>query len=192
MKGFWKVAFGLICGLLSAGVILLASNSPRGKAITLSPPPPPEPIQVHVTGAVKNPGLYELPGLSRVGDAIRIAGGLTTKAYSQTLNLAAFLQDGERVFVPYQPTESPPNNIIGSQGAKEATVDPLQPININTASQVELERLPGIGPKIALRIIDYRNLHGPFDEIEDIQNVSGIGPKTFEDLKGLITVEISP
>lgn len=191
MRGLWKAAFVLVCVLLGTGLIVLVSSPPRGKGITLSPPPSPEPIQVFVTGAVANPGLYKLPAKSRVGDAIQAAGNFSNQAYSQTLNLAAFLQDGERVFVPYQPTEVSQKDISNSRSTVEQTIDPYQPININTASQPELELLPGIGPTIALRIIEYRDLHGPFSKIDDIQNVSGIGSKTFEELKELITVEIN-
>jgi competence protein ComEA len=195
-KDAWKVAFGVLCGLLSAGIILLASSPPRGEAVTLLPPPSPEPIQVHVAGAVAEPGLYHLPINSRVEDAIQAAGGFLSQADSQSLNLAAFLADGSRVVVPYQPTEIPEMAqrlepievpISGMQ-----TPDSDHPININIASQEELESLPGIGPVTAAKIIDYRDLHGPFATIEAIQDVSGIGPKTFEQIKALITVGITP
>ena len=191
MKDIWKVAFGLVCGFLGAGLIILASSSPRGNAITLSPPPSPEPIQVFVTGAVVNPGLYKLAANSRVGDAIQAAGGFSTQAYSQTLNLAALMHDGERIFVPFQPTEIPADDTSRSRSIEVQTIDPYQQININTANQSELELLPGIGPAIAQRIIEYRESNGPFSNIEDIEKVSGIGPAKFDAIKELITVEIS-
>jgi competence protein ComEA len=140
--------------------------------------------------------LYHLPINSRVEDAIQAAGGFLSQADSQSLNLAAFLADGSRVVVPYQPTEIPEMAqrlepievpISGMQ-----TPDSNHPININIASQEELESLPGIGPVTAAKIIDYRDLHGPFATIEAIQDVSGIGPKTFEQIKALITVGITP
>ena len=114
------------------------------------------------------------------------------EAYSQTINLAAFLQDGTRVHVPHQPTAVPQDLPSRASGGGLLTPDSSQPININTASQIELESLPQIGPVTAVKIIEYRETHGPFSTIEEIQNVSGIGPKTFEQIKDLITVEITP
>jgi competence protein ComEA len=192
MKDLWKAVFYVLCGLLGAAIILVASSPPRGGAITLLPPPTPEPIQVHVTGAVVQPGLYSLPAKSRVQDAILAAGGLLPAAYSQTINLAAFVEDGARVLVPYQPTATP-QAIVGRAPVTELlTPESSQLININTASQSELESLPQIGPVTAVKIIEYRETHGPFSTIDEIQNVSGIGPKTFEKIKDLITVEVTP
>ncbi len=192
MKDFWKVAFGVLCGLLAAAIVLVASSPPRGGAITLLPPPTPEPIQVHVVGAVFQPGVYSLPAKSRVQDAIQASGGLLPEANSQTINLAAFIQDGERVFVPFQPTSTPQDLPNRTPATGPLTPDGSQLININTASQSELESLPQIGPVTAGKIIEYREAHGPFSTIEEIQNVSGIGPKTFDKIKDLITVEILP
>ena len=107
MKEFWRVAFAVVCGLLGAGILWVASSPPRGEAITLSPPPSPEPILVHVAGAVAQPGLYRLPAESRVQDAVQAAGGTLPEAHTETLNLAAFIQDGARLHVPYQPTDIP-------------------------------------------------------------------------------------
>jgi competence protein ComEA len=192
MKDIWKVAFGTVCGLLGAAIILIAVRPPRGNVITLSPPPTPEPIQVYITGAVGNPGVYSLPHKSRVDDAIQAAGGLLPQANAQNLNLAAFLQEGTHIRVPYLPTAIPTGSspIVPSTQGKTTTGE--FPININTASQEELEMLPQIGPVIAANIIEYRTTHGPFETIDAIQNVSGIGPKTFDEIKELIIVEISP
>jgi competence protein ComEA len=127
-----------------------------------------------------------------VQDAILAAGGLLPEAYSQTINLAAFVEDGARVLVPYQPTATP-QAIVGRAPVTELlTPESSQLININTASQSELESLPQIGPVTAVKIIEYRETHGPFSTIDEIQNVSGIGPKTFEKIKDLITVEVTP
>ena len=192
MKDLWKVVLVFVGGLLVAGIILVVISPPRGEAITLTPPPSPEPILVHVSGAVIEPGVYSLPPSSRVGDAIETAGGLLPDAYPQTLNLAAFITDGARVYVPFQPTPTSPGGIGVTAPSRSIQIDIEGPININTASQEELETLPGIGPVTAEKIIEYRTTIGPFSTIEEIQEVSGIGPKTFEDIKDLITVEISP
>ena len=180
---WWAIAYGVVCGLLAAGIILLGSRFPRGEAIQLRPPPSPQPILVDVTGAVVQPGVYSLPYGSRVFDAIEAAGGLTEAAVTKPLNLAAFLEDGQKVWVP-QATATP---IPGIPSAERASgVEVL--VNINTASQNQLEELPEIGPVTAQRIIAYRETNGPFLKIEDIQKVEGIGQATFEKIKDLITV----
>lgn len=187
MKDWWKIAFGVLCGLLGAGLILLVARQPRGESIRLLPPPTPAPLIVHVDGAVAQPGVYTLAVGSRVQDAIQAAGGLLPEANTASVNLAAILQDGSRVFVPtLQPTSPPGAPIVSPPARFSPSLGNL--ININTATQAELESLPGIGPALAQRVIAYREANGPFQSIEDIMKVSGIGPKTFEKIKDLITV----
>lgn len=188
----WPLSLGVLIGLLAGGVILLVSSPRRGEAVHLLPPPTPSPLIVHVSGAVAQPGVYALPQGSRVQDAIHIAGGFLPQANEQALNLAAPLQDGSLIWVPSQVEVIPPINPSGApaspSGPAPATAV-LQPlININTATQEELESLPGIGPALAGRIIEYRNTHGPFANIEAIQEVSGIGPAIFAKIRDLISV----
>ncbi|MEJ2348723.1 MAG: SLBB domain-containing protein [Anaerolineales bacterium] len=90
MKTWWGIAFGVLCGLFGAGILLLASRQPRGEPIQLRPPPTPPPVIVHVTGAVAQPGVYTLASESRVEDAVQAAGGVSPQADVQSLNLAAF------------------------------------------------------------------------------------------------------
>jgi competence protein ComEA len=184
---WWALAFGVLGGLLSAGVILLVSSQPRGSAVQLQPAPSAAPILVHVSGCVHNPGVYALPRTSRMQDAILAAGGLLPEADEQILNLAAPLKDGERVKVSSRrPTAAalPPDSTLPATGGG--------PVNLNWATQAELESLPGIGPEMAKRILDYRDQNGPFENIEAIQQVSGIGPATFARLQNLITVDETP
>ena len=200
MKHWWVVALGVVIGLLSAGVLWLASLPPRGNPITLLPPPTPVPIQVHVDGAVEAPGVYALPPESRVQDALAVAGGLTDEAEAAGLNLAAKLEDGQQVTVPTQirvevSTPQTPEQPQAGDPPTEApsTSGPnFSLININTATQGELETLSGIGPVTAQKIIAFREENGPFTSIEEIQKVSGIGPVTFEKISGFITVEEVP
>jgi len=197
MKNWWTVALGVVFGLLAAGVVTLASQPPRGHPIELLPPPTPVPIQVHISGAVQNPGLYALLPGSRVQDAIEAAGGLSDNADLSGLNLAAPLEDGSLIQIStLQPTIAPTEQPLPSSRALVLPVVEPPPtedsetalININTASQAELETLSGIGPVTAQKIIDYRNANGPFAAIDEIQKVSGIGPATFEKIKDFITV----
>jgi len=186
-RAAWQISFGILIGILAAGVIALLASPPRGKAILLAPPPTPRPLTVHLSGAVLQPGVYSLPPGSRVQDGIQAAGGLSEEADASLLNLAAPLQDGGRVHVP---SRSPalPDSPAASSTLPQETSPAGGLININTASLSELESLPGIGPTLAQRIIDYRQSSGPFAAIEDVQNVSGIGPTRFEQIKGLISV----
>ena len=195
---WWAMALGVMFGLLSAGVILLASQPPRGNEITLLPPPTKIPIQVHVSGAIHNPGVYALAPGSRVRDAIQAAGGLTDKADDTSLNLAAQLEDGARLQIPTQIQVDilTPGAVIKSEDEQSSsrstppnTESPHQPININSADQSSLETLSGIGPVTAQKIIAFREENGPFTSIEEIQKVSGIGPVTFEKIKDFITVD---
>lgn len=191
MKPGWMAAISILVGLLAAGLLELASRPPRGTAIQLLPPPTPAPLKVHIAGAVQHPGVVELPPDSRVEDAIQAAGGLTETADITTLNLAAQVQDGEKITIPSQTATA-----TGLPTSVQATSTPAEPttakININTATQQELETLPGIGPAIAARIIAYRQEHGPFQRIEQIMDVQGIGPATFDKIKTYIAVEEQP
>jgi len=140
-------------------------------------------IIVDVAGAVKNPKVVELPADSRVADAVTAAGGLTESADTSQVNQAAFLTDGEKIYIP----EIDENNaeIKGFSGivSKDASK-----IDINTATSEELQTLDGVGPATAEKILDYRNDVGYFKKIEEIKNVDGIGEKTYENLKNDITV----
>lgn len=158
-------------------------------------------IVVHVVGAVEKPGVYKLPAGSRVVDAVDTAVP-SPDARLELLNLAAPLLDGQQVVVlseeDYQELNrgGPVTPQVGIYSG--AAFSPAMGsaaggtggslININTAGQSELETLPGIGPSLAQRIIDYRNANGPFLSPEDIKNVSGIGDKRFEQIKDKITV----
>ena len=197
MKNWWNVTLGVVIGLLASGVILLASQHPRGIPIKLLPPPTPIPIQIHISGEVQNPGVYDLPIGSRVKDAIEAAGGYTENANNTALNLAATLEDGAQVQVPTKPQMETPSPAAPTTPEHEGApslpttpnTEPLsQPININTADQASLETLTGIGPVKAETIITFREEYGPFSSIEEIQKVPGIGPVTFEKIKDFLTV----
>ena len=189
MKNLWGIAFGVVCGFLGVGLLLLATGKPRGESIQLSPPPTPAPMIVHVTGAVNQPGVYSLPAGSRVGEAIETAGGLARDADPSIINLAMLLEDGMQIWIPYQLIESVDLETPVMEISLPTQSQLAGKININTATQIELESLSGIGPVIAKAIIQYRLDNGPFTEIEEIQEVSGIGPATFEKIKPYITVK---
>lgn len=145
-------------------------------------------IYVHVSGAVKNPGLYKLSSESRVNDALEVATPLA-KADINQLNLAQKLGDGQKVIVPAKGEKINLLEQAAGQAAGQTQGMGGAKININTATTQELDTLPGIGPAYAERIIQYRTEHGPFLKLEDVQEVQGIGPKMFENMKERISVD---
>jgi len=154
---------------------------------TPAPTPTRAPIRVHVSGAVRQPAVYRLPPGSIVQAAVEAAGGPASDADLDCINLALELQDQQQVYVPHQGEQSPPPPVSGGASEGGGTMGTL--VNINTATEAELQTLPRVGPATAQRIIAYREANGPFETIEDIQDVSGIGPATFEGLKELITAK---
>ena len=181
-------------------------------------------IIIHITGAIKKEGIYELKENSRIADAIEAAEGLTENANIQDINLAYVLEDGEKIHIPTKEeikqrnsetteksidkttiyvtkntggteksasnTEKNTGNTNNSGNTKNnnSTTNKNEKININTATQAELETLPGIGPSTALKIINYRKENGKYKTIEDIKKVSGIGDSKYNKIKELIKI----
>jgi competence protein ComEA len=141
-------------------------------------------VAVHVAGRVRRPGLVRLPAGSRVQDAIRAAGGSTSGADLDALNLARRLTDGEQVLVP-GPGDPPPPPPPGAGPRTGAT--PSAPLDLNAATLEQLDALPGVGEVTAGRIIAYRSAH-PFTAVDELLEVPGIGQRRFEQLKDLVTV----
>ncbi len=141
-------------------------------------------IVVDVRGAVAKPNVYSLPPGSRVQDALLLAGGALDIADISVLNLARKLNDGEQIYVPAMGDATPALGTAPFSGTPFRKL-----VNINTATMAELDALPGIGPSIAQRIVDYRTQNGPFKKIEDIKKVRGIGDALFKQIENLITVQ---
>lgn len=150
---------------------------------------PGAPVLVHVAGAVDAPGVVELPGGSRVVDAVRAAGGLRPDADPDRLNLAAVIDDGHRIVVPVKgepvPEELPLTG--GGSGPDGATgVDAV--VDLNAATAEQLETLPGVGPATAAAILAHRDANGPFRSVESLIDVRGIGEAKLEAVRDLVTV----
>ncbi|MGV8896157.1 MAG: helix-hairpin-helix domain-containing protein [Rhodoglobus sp.] len=138
-------------------------------------------IFVHILGAVERPGLYSLSEGDRAIDAVAAAGGFIDTADQRQLNLARFVVDGEQIVVPVigeipDAAAANPGSTVGGK------------VNINTADEAALDTLPQVGPAMAARIIAYRTANGRFEAIEDLMNVTGVGAKTFEGMRDLVTV----
>lgn len=182
------IVIGLTGGLLGAGILYLTSSQPSGIPIQLNQKPTPAPIIIHVIGAVKNPGVYSLPHKSRMLDAIEAAGGYLPAADQGALNLAGYLEDGDRVSVPETITITQSRISLANTQFKFPGQPVEELVNINLAAQTELESLPGIGEVRSSQIIAYRQENGFFTSIDQIQKVPGIGPKIFENIQDYITV----
>ena len=143
-------------------------------------------ITVDVKGAVKSPGIYDLPVGSRVHDAVQKAGGLTDEADSKSLNLAQKVSDEALVYVPTKGEE------VASQQTASGTTPSTskeKKVNLNKASLEELKQVKGLGGKRAQDIIDHREANGKFKSVDELKKVSGIGAKTIEKLKDYVTVD---
>lgn len=149
-------------------------------------------IIIHVAGCVKNTGIIKINEGARIADVIDKAGGITNDADISKVNLAYIVKDAQKIYIPsiydeetieYISTENGDNVVINDNIGGEKNM-----ININTATQTELEQLSGIGPSTALKIINYREENGKFKSIEDIKNVPGIGDSKFNNIKDMIEV----
>jgi len=134
-------------------------------------------IYVHVAGSVKSPGIYQLDSGTRVYDAVLAAGGFTSKANQASVNMARALNDGEQLLI---------SSGSGPQAFDDSMTSSL--ISLNQASASQLEDLPGVGPALAGRMIDWRTANGGFKTKEDLLNVAGIGDKLFASVKDLVTL----
>jgi competence protein ComEA len=169
--------------LAAAGRLLLrsvpAQSAPAPALVAPTTTASAASIVVDVVGAVRRPGLYRLREGARIADAVGRAGGTTSKAQLELVNVAAPLADGEQVVVPRRGEVTV--NAAGAPGATPATA----PVHLNSATLEQLDTLPGVGPVTAQKIVDYRAQHGPFTSLEELDAIPGIGPARLEQLKGL-------
>ena len=148
-------------------------------------------VVVHVAGAVVRPGVHTLPAGARVVDAVDAAGGMSGAADQSRVNLAALVADGERVYVPTVGEPPPPPVAAGSaqpSGSPAEVAEEGAPIDINTATEADLDELPGVGPATAAAIIEHRQSIGGFTSVDQLLDVRGIGEAKLEQLRPLVRV----
>jgi len=154
-----------------------------------------EEIVVHIAGEIKNPGIVRTTEGARIADVIDKAGGLTELADISNVNLAYIIEDGQKITIPSKTDETSKEYISSENGEGIIQLDSQETtmqnkiININKATQEELQQLQGIGESTATKIIEYRNQNGDFKQIEDLKNVPGIGDAKFEAIKGNIKLK---
>jgi len=182
-----------------AGFTLMALDRRAGPPIVIEDPLLATTLVVSVSGAVASPGLYTLAAGARVADALVAAGGTTSAAAVDAVNPARRLRDEEQLVVPQRGGDPSPPAVIGATepsavaGATEPTAAasdtrPSTPLDLNTASEAELERLPEIGPTLAARIVAQRQAQGPFRAVEELATIEGISPRMVDTLRPLVTV----
>ena len=211
----WKIYDSKNFEQINSDDIMVSSSNDDKKEIGENEDEEEEMMSVHITGEVKNPGVVRVKEGSRIQDIIEKAGGLTENADITDVNLAYVVEDGMKVRITSNDDENLKKNNSGKTDDDEEKsqielakneyitqdsgkgvivsdegIDTSSSIvNINTATQTELEELPGIGPSLASRIVEHRNQNGKFKIIEDIKNVTGIGDSKFEKIKDLIKVK---
>ena len=202
---YWSIAMIGLAVAIVVSVVYLSLNKPETTTVEIQPPlptaterptPTPAPLEIHVVGEVNDMVEGEgvrlsMPPGSRVEDAIEAAGGPTDNANLEAVNLAQLLQDGDRIEIPAKVSadEDGEENASNAEPVPSPTRNAPRIVNINEADLDELTTLPRIGETTAQRIIDYREANGPFETVEDLVNVEGIGEGTLDNLRDLITVE---
>lgn len=201
------ILFGVLIGVGIVGTIVVLNQTPNAEPLTLELPTP-QPtttigptatptavpnVMVFVSGAVAQPGVYELPPGSRVVDALSAAGGPSSDAATEALNQATPLRDGMQIYMPRQGEAAPPVPLVSSETGtgEEVSATPVStgPVRLNSATVADLETLPGIGPSLAERIIEYRDEHGPFTSIAQLSEVRGIGDTILAEIADLIVLD---
>ncbi len=177
--------------------VAISPSAPDGRPVSAAPTvPPPDStsprsgssspqVVVDVVGKVRHPGVYRLPLGSRIDDVLRAAGGALHGVDLTSLNLARKVADGEQIAVGVPAASA---GGATSTGSSSPGGQPAGPVDLNTASPEQLDALPGVGPVLAQRIVDWRTAHGRFDSIDQLREVSGIGPSKFDDIRALVTV----
>ena len=211
--GVTRLIIGLLATIVaSAGIWLLVRPSaplvesvvPHASGVGIVAPlstvPTPLTVRIHVAGAVVRPGVYTVSSSARVVDAVKAAGGATSRADLERINLAQTIIDTEQIFVPFhssrttkitvaprlRPSRTTVPSALPIVGVPSTTATPL--INLNSATSDQLDTLPGVGPSTAKAIISYRNRKGPFGKVEDLLNVPGIGPSKVAAIRDQVTV----
>ena len=179
----WIVTTAL--AVVAAISVVLVYDQLFPTSITISPAPE-SPIIVSIEGAVATPGVVTMPAGARLSDAVSAAGGLQDSADLTNLNMAGRVTDGETITIPFLASEA--TQVPGAEASPVTPPDTSGLLNINIATGAQLDTLPGIGPVIAQRIVEFREFYGPFTSIDQLAQVTGISPNMVERLRPMVTI----
>lgn len=185
LKTWQSLSLGILIGGVIMAASLLISLPNRKTPLTMLPTLSPEPLTVHISGAVNQDVVIQLPPKSRVKDAIQAAGGLEMEADVSRINLAAYVVDGQKIQIPFLGEISDPAQTMSTENNPENALV----VSINTATQKELEKLPGIGEEKAKAIIIEREIRGKFLSLDELANVPGITSKIIEQIRPFLVFE---
>lgn len=195
-------AIAAVAAVVAVGALFLVLDDRAAPPIVISDPRPDATIVVGVGGAVASPGVYALSGDARAQDALAAAGGANRDADLAALNLARRLRDEDQLVVPrlvptaaaasdpssaaFEPVPPPGPNETPPAAPAAVPAAAAGPVDLNTATVADLDRLPGIGPVLAQRIVDHRTVVGPFRAVDDLADVQGISSRMVEDLRSMV------
>lgn len=185
LKTWQSLSLGILVGSVIMAAALLISLPDRKTPLTLLPTSTPAKLEVHISGGVNQEGVIQIPQKSRVKDAIQAAGGLSSEADLKQINLAAYVVDGQKIQIPVQGEKI---NFVNMSGPVSIS-DEIGLISINTATQKELEKLPGIGEEKAKAIINERETRGKFLTIDELSSIPGISSKIIEQIRPLLVFD---
>jgi len=195
---FWKsfvlILLGILIGIGAVGVGELLFVQPKGEGIKILPTYTPAPVVVYINGEIRKPGVYSLQEGSRLIDLVRVAGGFKDSADPTSIDLAAFLKDGDNFNIPGADEALSPSSfpelVISHDGLADENSQVIkETLNLNQATKSELENLPGIGPTLAQRILDYREEYGDFYDVQELASVPGISVSLMNELAAYVTVK---
>lgn len=195
---FWKsfvlVLLGILIGIGAVGVGQILFIQPKGEGIKLLPTNTPAPVVVYIAGEIRKPGVYSLQEGSRLIDLVRVAGGFKDNVDPTLLDLASILKDGQNFNIPGADeaisSADIPELVISQDGlANVSSLGIEEALNINRATKSQLESLPGIGPTLAQRILDYREEYGDFYDVQELSSVPGISVTLMNELAAYVTIK---
>ncbi|HEX7713718.1 MAG TPA: helix-hairpin-helix domain-containing protein [Bacillota bacterium] len=192
-----RLAALILVVLLALGGVVLFLQDGRGESQDLPARIAAEPIYVHVCGAVVRPGVIQMKPGTRKLEAIRLAGGALPEADMNSVNLAEFAEDGEQIYLALQgetvPVNTPKKTSTASSVSRKSKLQPALkpsfPYDLNTVTLKELDIVPGIGPSLAQKILEYRTTHGRFQSYDELLNVSGVGTAKLDKFRSYLYVK---
>jgi competence protein ComEA len=185
LKTWQSILFGMVLGAAILAAVVLISLPDRMSPLVILPTVTVSPIKIHITGAITNPGVVNIPVNSRIQDAINAAGGVTDEADLAPINLAAVVTDGQKIIIPILGETLDQNSVTVQKSSSDGSLL----ISLNSADQKELEKLPGIGEEKAKAIIAERDKRGRFQFVDDLSDIPGFTQNLLNQIRPFLYIE---